>query len=692
MEHKTENEFSIEPWLSKIIAHSHHGKFGLNFIKSFFDDMTLGGNFGDISVDDVIFGSMVEGSTSVRNLNPKFKKGTYEMEMDVMVPRAKILKDKSREVIVDLAYAKGFAWIRYKPECFGLKSVEKLDKFLIKYVDGEIYLNSKAIKSTPNGMKSFPSFPCTVKQTIEGPSENLEMQFADVSKLFSKSNFVKASEALHKCVQYVQRANERLRGFYENISSKLEILENAIGERQGLIDIADIEELASVLLPRNKNGKNILLQVYWQLLAFLYECLFVIRNIKRMIHFEHDKLHLLCKPVFIPVAIGNPIKKILECLDISLKDLLVQFPGKVRQKYRKLPSEGLSYFIRKCKQNEVGSIFGTLNNLKDDLTLTHDEFLVWYNCFPTDNLEDKLSNFRGFLSFDRIPTIVVEDWTCVANEWLKRSRAWPSMSLVKKIVMKGCHIVPKPYYGREKNEFLDWRWSFSLPEKILAQNRTKEMDVSYFVLKSIFYRYLKPVEHDGKSIFSYLIKTIMLWQCEENDEKWWSNADIISCIFILLDRLRISFFNMCLPHYFICDINLFNNVAEELILYGQAILESICAEPTICIKEVLEGLFGKEPENDTGNKWNEPLASSDFELRNVDMSQMKPRIKEIIKVMKDNNQCYFMTLAKKFWKESGLDQEEARPKRLASMLNLLAEAFEDPDSVSREKVDDIPLD
>lgn len=67
--------------------------------------------------------------------------------------------------------------------------------------------------------------------------------------------------------------------------------------------------------------------------------------------------------------------------------------------------------------------------------------------------------------------------------------------------MKGCHIVPKPYYGWEKNEFLDWRWSFSLPENILAQNRTKEMDVSYFVLKSIFYRYLKLAEHNGKTLF-----------------------------------------------------------------------------------------------------------------------------------------------------------------------------------------------
>ena len=171
------------------------------------------------------------------------------------------------------------------------------------------------------------------------------------------------------------------------------------------------------------------------------------------------------------------------------------------------------------------------------------------------------------------------------------------MSLVEEIVMKGCHIVPKPYFGQERNELLDWRWLFSLAERILAFNRTKEMDVSYFILKSIFYRYLKPVEHNDKSLFSYLIKTVMLWQCEEHDEKWWSNESIISCIFTLLDRLKISFPNKCLSHYFIRDINLFDSVAAELVLYVQAILESICADPAICIREALENYFVKAPRN-----------------------------------------------------------------------------------------------
>lgn len=133
--------------------------------------------------------------------------------------------------------------------------------------------------------------------------------------------------------------------------------------------------------------------------------------------------------------------------------------------------------------------------------------------------------------------------------------------------------------------------------------------------------------------------------------------------------------------FLICDINLFDNVAEELVLYGQTILESVCAEPTIFIKEVLEELFGKALENGKGNKWNESLASSDFELHIVDMPRIKANTKRVIKVMKDmNNECHFMKFAKKVWKELRLDREEAKPKPVASKLNLIAEPFEDPDS------------
>ena len=125
----------------------------------------------------------------------------------------------------------------------------------------------------------------------------------------------------------------------------------------------------------------------------------------------------------------------------------------------------------------------------------------------------------------------------------------------KRHCLGGCHIVPKPYTGQERNDFLDWRWSFSRAEKILAKSRTKKMSLSYFLMKSIFYKYLKRIEHNGHALTSYLIKTVMLWQCEDNDESWWCKEKITSCVSTLLKRLKVSFFTKYLPHYFIRDIN-----------------------------------------------------------------------------------------------------------------------------------------
>ena len=86
----------------------------------------------------------------------------------------------------------------------------------------------------------------------------------------------------------------------------------------------------------------------------------------------------------------------------------------------------------------------------------------------------------------------------------------------------------------------------------------------------------------------------MLWQCKDNNESWWSNEKITSCVSTLSNRLKVSFSSKYFPHYFILDINLPGNVAAELIHYGQAALESIWADPTVCMLEILEEIHNEE--------------------------------------------------------------------------------------------------
>ena len=177
---------------------------------------------------------------------------------------------------------------------------------------------------------------------------------------------------------------------------------------------------------------------------------------------------------------------------------------------------------------------------------------------------------------------------------------------------------------------------------MIANARTKEMDLSYLLIKSIFYRYLKAVVHNGEILTSYLIKTEMLWLCEEHKESWWSDRSIVSCVSVILNRMKDSFCNKRLAHYFIRDLNLFENIDDELVRYGQAILESICADPLICIQEVLELVIVYQPKRD-GKTW------SSAELKQApDMPLVIAEFREAIKMreIKYKDNLFSMPLVK----------------------------------------------
>ena len=121
-------------------------------------------------------GSIVEGPFFARNFNSSFPESYIEGEVDVMISLGKILRNKSREVIVDLTYAKGFAWIKHEPGFFRLDLPQNLGKFLVKHEDGDTYLNSKAVKSNLCwGSYSFPELYTSIKNNIKGPSVNTEL-------------------------------------------------------------------------------------------------------------------------------------------------------------------------------------------------------------------------------------------------------------------------------------------------------------------------------------------------------------------------------------------------------------------------------------------------------------------------------------------------------------------------------------
>ena len=631
MDDETERELSIERRINQKHLYSEFPKFIGNYFQ------TLNFNFDEqlnktvieggmklfppfMGESFLLCGSFMEGALNARNLNPTLPNKYYEGELDIMLPLTKILRNRSRDVIVDLEYAKGFTWIKYKPGCFD--SPQKLDQFLIKHKDGNVYLNSEAVRdnqSSGNGLKFFPEFHAFAQETIKGPSVNLKFEVSLIENL-STATLTEAIKALQECLGFIENAGEYLERFHCDVSLKLKELEKLVQGNHELISLTNVEELASRFLPVKTERKNLLLEVHWMLLALINETLSAVFIIDKMLLKQDWKeklgmLRVIYNPTFTPLS--NP-KELIEGLDSYFRHLLYLMPKEVYQKYNKSHVDGLFHFFQKClycQQDEMKKLFQFLGNCKSNLSRTSVWLEVWHG-----KLRDKLDVIEKFnkvcVSVDNVPAITVEDFPCIANEWVTRDRKWPSLSLVKEIVMSGCHIVPKPYYDKKGNNLLDWRWSFSVAEMILAQFRTRKMDTSYLILKSIFYRYLKPIEHDNETLSSYFVKTVMLWQCEENDETWWSDKSTVKCVSALLNRLKVSFYNKHLSHYFIREINLYDNIADELVLHGQAVLESICADPIICIEEVLESIketeMNQETIPETDLKENMPLSTAEM--------------------------------------------------------------------------------
>ena len=74
----------------------------------------------------------------------------------------------------------------------------------------------------------------------------------------------------------------------------------------------------------------------------------------------------------------------------------------------------------------------------------------------------------------------------------------------------------------------------------------------------------------------------------------------------------MSFYDKHLSHYFIREINIYDNIADEPVLHGQAVLESICTDSIICIEEVLESIKETEMNQETIPKtdWKENMSLS----------------------------------------------------------------------------------
>ena len=125
-------------------------------------------------------------------------------------------------------------------------------------------------------------------------------------------------------------------------------------------------------------------------------------------------------------------------------------------------------------------------------------------------------------SLDHVGSVHCDFWPDIASEWIHRSqRVWPKQSEIPAIVKKGFHVVPK---SKTEEEGKQWRYSFSSAESDMAKLRNENQQKCFLLFKSIFYEHLKMKRYDKKTS-TYLVKTVMLWVCEEHEIDVWTQEE-----------------------------------------------------------------------------------------------------------------------------------------------------------------------
>lgn len=192
-------------------------------------------------------------------------------------------------------------------------------------------------------------------------------------------------------------------------------------------------------------------------------------------------------------------------------------------------------------------------------------------------------------NFDLVLAVKCEGWPLCAEEWITRSRCWPTQDIVNKVIKDGFHIVCK---SSVEGTF---RLSFSNAETILVGNLVGLQYKVYRAFKSFVNHYKHQWSPNIKKIVcSYHLKTIVLWYCEKTEPKDWTNDTVVSHLLSLIDDLINALKKRTLPMYFMPKYNLLEQMED-----GNDVADRII-ELRSRFDEISDGIISEEPDFESG--------------------------------------------------------------------------------------------
>ncbi|CAF1484090.1 unnamed protein product, partial [Didymodactylos carnosus] len=170
---------------------------------------------------------------------------------------------------------------------------------------------------------------------------------------------------------------------------------------------------------------------------------------------------------------------------------------------------------------------------------------------------------------DHVPCLQLKFWPKDIQPFLKRFEVNRPQLYEIIIQNSSMHVIPKWSTKTPKtDQDIEFRYSFSTIERLLAEHRIKNERILNGIARSIYYRYLKVVP---VIIPSYFVKTTVLWMCETQDLSVINDPRQIAHAWIKFACQQLRQYSC--QHYFIDQLNILAPYSHEQLDGARQILE-----------------------------------------------------------------------------------------------------------------------
>ena len=183
--------------------------------------------------------------------------------------------------------------------------------------------------------------------------------------------------------------------------------------------------------------------------------------------------------------------------------------------------------------------------------------------------------FRHYMSLtnvDIVSYIRCLQWPPQAADWPTRLRnhSVPNQITIDTVISNGCDVVEAVHPLCKQDEWMNrhqWRLSFSRAEVTLLNSWTPVQQIIYHMLRYVLKRKglskTDDKEQNLPKLSNYHIKTLMLWECEQKPQSWWSaESSLIKLCSSLLHKLSDWVENKHWQHYFISTCNILDYLLD----------------------------------------------------------------------------------------------------------------------------------